>query len=144
MVLFLSFQPINNVFVFFLVGSLIRLAGSGSTLCSGRVEVYHSGAWGTVCDDSWDLNDAKVVCRQLECGEALGATGNAAFGEGTGEIFLDDLACSGNEGSFNECQHNGFKKHNCQHSEDAGVICSSNYLLLYSVIIKFIKSKQYH
>ncbi|XP_029365021.1 deleted in malignant brain tumors 1 protein-like [Echeneis naucrates] len=105
-------------------GSLIRLAGSGSTLCSGRVEVYHSGAWGTVCDDSWDLNDAKVVCRQLECGEALGATGNAAFGEGTGEIFLDDLACSGNEGSFNECQHNGFKKHNCQHSEDAGVICS--------------------
>ncbi|XP_029365019.1 uncharacterized protein LOC115047931 isoform X2 [Echeneis naucrates] len=105
-------------------GSLIRLAGSGSTLCSGRVEVYHSGAWGTVCDDSWDLNDAKVVCRQLECGEALGATGNAAFGEGTGEIFLDDLACSGNEGSLAKCQHNGFKKHNCQHNEDAGVICS--------------------
>uniref|UniRef100_A0A665TF14 SRCR domain-containing protein n=1 Tax=Echeneis naucrates TaxID=173247 RepID=A0A665TF14_ECHNA len=111
-------------------GSLIRLAGSGSTLCSGRVEVYHSGAWGTVCDDSWDLNDAKVVCRQLECGEALGATGNAAFGEGTGEIFLDDLACSGNEGSLAKCQHNGFKKHNCQHNEDAGVICSSAQIRL--------------
>ena len=42
----------------------IRLAAS-STIGRGRVEVYQSGQWGTVCHDNWDNNDATVVCRQL-------------------------------------------------------------------------------
>ena len=43
----------------------IRLAGSGSSSTQGRVEVCYSNQWGTVCDDEWDSNDAKVVCKQL-------------------------------------------------------------------------------
>ena len=100
----------------------IRLAGTNQ--CSGRVEVYHSNTWGTVCDDNWDLQDAEVVCRQLGCGTSLSAPGSAHFGEGTGQIWLDDVSCSGSEKSLTECQHRGFGTHNCEHNKDAGVTCS--------------------
>ena len=38
---------------------------NGPTRYAGRLEVFHAGRWGTVCDDSFDVNDTKVVCRIL-------------------------------------------------------------------------------
>uniref|UniRef100_A0A8C7ATZ6 SRCR domain-containing protein n=1 Tax=Neovison vison TaxID=452646 RepID=A0A8C7ATZ6_NEOVI len=102
-----------------------KLVG-GSGRCSGRVEVLHQGAWGTVCDDLWDLNEAEVVCRQLGCGRAMSALGKAHFGPGSGNIFLDNLQCSGVERYLGQCAHSGWSEHNCGHHEDAGVICSGS------------------
>ena len=42
----------------------IRLR-SGSSALEGRVEIWHSGVWGTVCNNLWSRADAAVACRQL-------------------------------------------------------------------------------
>ncbi|XP_026310874.1 HHIP-like protein 1 [Piliocolobus tephrosceles] len=102
---------------------LVRPAGLSSG--SGRVEVFVGGRWGTVCDDSWNINGAAVVCRQLGFAYAVRAVKSAEFGQGGSlPILLDNVRCAGWERNLLECQHNGVGTHNCEHDEDAGVVCS--------------------
>ena len=102
----------------------VRLVG-GSKLSEGRVELLSNGAYGTVCDDNWNDRHATVVCRMLGYNEGTGFKGPShSFGEGIGEIFLDNVHCTGSETSLFDCSHNGIGVHDCGYHEDAGVSCT--------------------
>ena len=84
----------------------VRLVG-GLTAAEGRVEVNYQGTWGTVCNDSsWGLNDAMVVCRMLGYSSVLAA--HVKYGQGSGNVWMSNLACTGSESSISECPHLGW------------------------------------
>ena len=99
----------------------IRLVDCDVNKCC-RVEVEHSGQWGTVCDDEANNFAAVVACRQVGCPNAT-ATQLPSFGGGSDPILLDDLNCTGSETELDECNHGTWGSHNCAHSEDWGVCC---------------------
>ena len=51
------------------------------------------------------------------------AVSRAAFGQGTGPVFLDGVRCTGNESSLLSCSRSGIAS--CLHSYDVGVVCPS-------------------
>ena len=119
----------------------IRLAGVGSAAHQGRVEVFHNGQWGTVCDDSWTISDADVACRQLGFpAGAVSETVQASFGRGSGPIWMSHLVCQGSEAELRDCVFSGWGVHSCNHGEDAGVVCGkieenySSYFIIYVFI----------
>ncbi|XP_042309050.1 deleted in malignant brain tumors 1 protein-like [Sceloporus undulatus] len=106
------------------VCSDLRLV-NGTSHCSGRVEVFHNNIWGTICDADWDLQDVKVVCRQLGCGKASKALKGTHYGQGSGPIWLESVNCTGDEATLKECQKTAWGEHSCSHSQDANVECSA-------------------
>lgn len=103
----------------------VRLKGTKSEY-EGRVEIYHDAKWGTVCDQRWGIEEGNVVCRQLGFVKAAQVFTGAAFGPGTGQIWLTKLGCSGNESSLMDCRNAKANLGNtgCAHDRDAGVKCN--------------------
>ena len=91
---------------------------------TGRVEIFHEGEWGTVCDKDWDIKDAQVVCNELGMVKAIHETRQAKYGQGKGPVWLSDVQCTGKEYSLEYCPSQGWGQvEGCSHANDAGVKC---------------------
>ncbi|XP_078528887.1 CD5 antigen-like [Lissotriton helveticus] len=101
----------------------VRLV-NGTSVCSGRVEVKHIGVWGTVCDDSWDLKDASVVCRQIGCISVKEYEHNPRFGRSSLPVGMSNVQCRGDEATLLNCPHKGLGHNTCTTERDAGVTCT--------------------
>ena len=105
----------------------VMLVG-GAEQRKGRVEIVYRGQHGTICDYNWDYNDAKVVCKMLGYENGGYPVSGSHYGNGTGEILLDKVECTGEEASLLGCKHRGIKGYDdvgtyCHHGRDAGVMC---------------------
>ena len=95
----------------------------------GILLIYHQGEWGTICDDNFDGNDAKVACRQLNL-----TSDYAQYFSGYNfmdtdvdvPMWIDDLACTGTERSILSCPRTSlYRRTNCQ--QDVSVRCPGKW-----------------
>ena len=104
----------------------IRLVSlKGNKIGSGRVEIYHNGIWGTICDDGFGVKEGTVVCRELNFGGVEKIFHKLR--SGGGPIWMDRLECSGEERRLADCPFDGGKNrygiYYCNRHENAGVRC---------------------
>ncbi len=132
---FLRILPLTWVYVaprldFEVLGcrdGIVRLAGGDDAL-QGRVEIYHDGGWGAVCDTNWDFKDATTVCRQLGFLEASEAKIGSYFGATDFPTVMDRVACKGTESYLSDCAFVCSDVQSCNNT--AGVVCKPNTIRL--------------
>lgn len=100
----------------------VRLSGNFSSPYQGLLEIKYRGAWHTVCDDGFDLNTARVFCRELGYGQPIKYL-SREYGQGRGKIIAQAVSCKGDERSFIECHQAEWFAPGCSHYEDIGLWC---------------------
>ena len=113
----------------------VRLTG-GTIPLEGRVEVYYDNKWNTVCGTDWDITEALTICRQLGLGSAVEGgiwssllettpTPPSNVETSTDEEFgILSVTCDDSTESITNCTVSKITDNQCNHSADAGVVCS--------------------
>ena len=114
----------------------LRLSGMAAT-GSGRLEILFDGVWGTVCDEGWSWEAAHVSCRRLGYASAEGFAKAAAYGVGSGPVWLSHVSCTGSESRLEECAFFGLNASSlppgCDHTHDVGLSCSRHAISAHAI-----------
>ena len=101
----------------------------------GRLELFHSNIWGTVCSTQFHEIDAVVICRQL--GYPKLSSYGLQFGPGSGRIWIPEILCQGHEHNLLSC-HFAWGSSGCDHDDDVGVVCEDGMLIIFLIKYKLI------
>ena len=88
----------------------------------GILEIYHSGRWGSVCDDGWGSEESIVACKQL------GFDTYVSYRHGNSintNFWIDDVRCNGDESLLVDCRNNGWGSDDCGSSEGLYLNCQA-------------------
>ncbi|CAL1541079.1 unnamed protein product [Lymnaea stagnalis] len=88
----------------------------------GIIEIRENGAWGRICMHNFTDKEASVACRHI--GHFTGGVIYLHLFRNRLPILWNQVTCTGNENSLENCQHSRNAHQNCSYeSNDAGVIC---------------------
>ena len=105
----------------------VRLAGVEDIDYAGRVEVFYEGKWGKICRDEWDINDVKVVCKQLGFKSALAEFIRMDTKDESISVAMSNVGCTGQESALASCKRlDG--KHKCVDNMGAQALCEPSKL----------------
>lgn len=105
--------------LFFFPATIRLINGTGQ--CSGRVEFYLNGQWAPAYNLNWGKNEARVVCREMNCGDPVEFS--TSFGR-AGHQRGYRVSCTGSEDSVAQCTLREYTKNDDDQTEEAAVICS--------------------
>ena len=100
----------------------VRLAGVDGVNYAGRVEVFYQGKWGKICRDEWDINDVKVVCRQLGFQTVLAEFLGMYTKDENISVAMSNVACTGQESVLASCKRRD-GNHWCWNNIGAQALC---------------------
>ena len=107
----------------------VRLAGLDSINYAGRVEVFYQGKWGKICRNKWDINDVKVVCKQLGFPSVVAEFIGMDTKDENISVVMSNVACTGQESVLASCKRfDG--KHNCVDNIGAQAFCEPSKLTI--------------
>ncbi|XP_065811071.1 scavenger receptor cysteine-rich type 1 protein M130-like [Labrus bergylta] len=89
----------------------VRLV-SGSSMCSGRLEVRSNQSWSSVCKGGFDWQDAEVVCREISCGDLLKFLWEPYESKNPPK-GRKEFKCRGNETTLLDCDTDESKGETC-------------------------------
>ncbi|XP_051814197.1 scavenger receptor cysteine-rich type 1 protein M160-like [Acanthochromis polyacanthus] len=102
----------------------VRLVG-GTHRCSGRLQVKRNQVWSSVCSDGFDLQDAEVVCRELDCGSPSGFK-EELYGEAP--EWIPEFRCGGHESALLHCERSD--RDTCSPGTTVTLTCSADMKLV--------------
>ena len=103
----------------------IRLI-NGTFENQGRLEVQVYGLWGTVCHDSWGVQESNVACKQLGYSKALFAH-SIILSDSNLPNWLERVHCNGSEEFIWDCDNNGIgPEDGCTGDEIVYLMCHTN------------------
>lgn len=100
----------------------VRLNGANIDY-GGRVEVFYRGRWGKICRNEWDLNDAKVICKQLGFKVALAEFVGSDVKDEEVPFLMSKVSCTGGESGLTSCKRTDGEYDECIDDKGAQAIC---------------------
>ena len=144
----MTYVPLTQLFSLIFPCSLFHLAELGSSNVrlvngpspsEGRVEIWYNGQWNTICDDFGNVEEARVVCRQLGYDtDNVTPMSSAYYGQGSGPI--QGARCYGWEDTLESCTLTSVDS-TCGHYQDGGVKCGK-FILSFRMTSSYTQQKK--